>query len=390
MVCNAKVIINLLLSAVLSVSVIFVSGCGQQSAANTATSVKAMNVLQQDTPMTFEYAGQVKGKDEVKVQSQMSGKIIAKYFKGGDTVQAGQVLYKIDSRQYESEVLSAQGTLDNARATLNNAQTDLTRDQNLYNSEAISEQTVTTQQSDVAAYQATVNADTALLQKAQQNLADTVVYAPISGKLAIDDVAVGTYATAGSTNLVTIGATDSVFVQFNISEADCLKYTNTASLQVGNPVKIVLGNNEEYPVQGSIVAIDRALSDNTGTISVKATLDNPNGILKPGMFTHVWLTGETVHNAILVPQRAVQQLLDKSFVMVVGPDKTSVSKTVTLGDKIGSYYIVKSGLSADDVVVVEGLTDLQEGKQLDVQMVTPDDMKLSLVNTSQSSDADSQ
>ena len=390
MVRNAKITRKLLLSAVLAVSITFVSGCGQQSAANTATSVKAMKVLQQDTPMTFEYAGQVKGKDEVKVQSKMSGNIIAKYFKGGDTVQAGQALYKIDSRQYESEVLSAQGTLDNARATLNNAQTDLTRDQNLYNSEAISEQTVTTQQSDVAAYQATVNTDTALLQKAQQNLEDAVVYAPISGKLAIDDVAIGTYATAGSTSLVTIGSTDSVFVQFNISEADCLKYTNTDSLQIGNPVKIVLGNGEEYPIKGSIAAEDRSLSDNTGTLSVKALFDNPNGVLKPGMFAHVWLTGETVHDAILVPQRAVQQLLNKSFVMVVGPDNTSVSKTVTLGDKIGSYYIVKDGLFADDVVVVEGLTDLQEGKPLNVQMVTPDDMKFSLVNTSQSSDADSQ
>ena len=133
-------------------------------------------------------------------------------------------------------------------------------------------------------------------------------------------------------------------------------------------------------MQGKLVQADRALSENTGTLTVKALFGNPNGILLPGMFARVKLGGEVIPNAILVPQRAVQQLLDKSFVIVVGPDNKSVSKPVTLGEKVGSYYIIKDGISADDVVVVEGLTNLQEGKDLSVTMVTPEDMNFSLTS----------
>ena len=131
-------------------------------------------------------------------------------------------------------------------------------------------------------------------------------------------------------------------------------------------------------MQGVISEADRALSDNTGTLTLKALFDNPNGTLLPGMYARVKLTGETVPNAILVPQRAVQQLLGKSFVMVVNGDGKSEARTVTLGDKVGSYYIIKDGVDASDIVVVEGLSNLQEGRELTVTMVTPEDMGFSL------------
>lgn len=364
----------------------FLTGCGSQGPAQGGDAkVKAMRVLQQDAPSTFEYAGQVTGKDEVKVQAKVSGKVMQKYIRGGDTVQEGQPLYRIDSRQYESDLLSAQATMAQSQATLTNAQTDLERDQNLLAAEAISEQTVTTQRSNVASYQAVVDANTAAVRKARQNLDDTVVYAPMSGKLSVDDVAEGTFANAGSTTLVTVGSSNPVYVQFSISENDYLKYMDMMSLNADSPEKakvtIILSNGTEYGITGELVQSDRALADNTGTLKLKALFDNPDGVLKPGMFTRVRLAGEPVRNAILVPQRAVQQLLDKSFVMVVDKDNKSQAKTVTLGDKIGSYYIIKAGLAADDTVVVEGLTNLQEGKSLDVQMVTPEEMKFSLTTS---------
>ena len=359
------------------------AGCGSktQQAAGGATRVKAMKVLQQDTPVTSEYAGQVAGRDEVKVQSKVSGRVVEKYFHGGDFVEAGQPLYRIDSRQYESAVLQAQATLAQSQATLANAQTDLDRDQELYASDAISEQQMTTQQANVNAYSAAAAANQALLQKAQQDLADTVVYAPMSGQVSVDDVAVGTFATAGNTNLVTIGTTDPVFVTFSISETEYLKFRNIQQMQGGNgnaiTVSIKLSDGTTYPLDGRVVQADRALTQNTGALTVKALFDNPNGLLLPGMFARVKLSGETVPNAILVPQRAVQQLLDKTFVMVVGADGKSEARSVELGQQVGSYYIVKSGLSADDTVVVEGLSSLTEGKDLSVTMVTPEDMGFS-------------
>ena len=359
------------------------AGCGgqKQQAAGGAAQVKAMKVLQQDTPVVSEYAGQIAGKDEVKVQSKVSGRVVEKYFHGGDFVQAGQPLYRIDSRQYESAVLQAQATLAQSQATLANAQTDLGRYQELLASDAISEQQVTTQQANVNAYSAAAAANQALLQKAQQDLSDTVVYAPMSGQVSVDDVAVGTFATAGNTNLVTIGTTDPVFVTFSISETEYLKFRNIQQMQSGSDkgitVAIKLSDGTTYPLDGRIVQADRALTQNSGTLTVKALFGNPDGLLLPGMFARVKLTGETVPNAILVPQRAVQQLLDKTFVMVVGADGKSEARKIELGQQVGSYYIVKSGLSAEDTVVVEGLSSLTEGKELAVTMVTPEDMGFS-------------
>lgn len=359
------------------------AGCGgqKQQAAGGAAQVKAMKVLQQDTPVVSEYAGQIAGKDEVKVQSKVSGRVVEKYFHGGDFVQAGQPLYRIDSRQYESAVLQAQATLAQSQATLANAQTDLGRDQELLASDAISEQQVTTQQANVNAYSAAAAANQALLQKAQQDLSDTVVYAPMSGQVSVDDVAIGTFATAGNTNLVTIGTTDPVFVTFSISETEYLKFRNIQQMQSGSgngiTVAIKLSDGTTYPLDGRIVQADRALAQNTGTLTVKALFPNPNGLLLPGMFARVKLTGETIPNAILVPQRAVQQLLDKTFVMVVGDDGKSEARSIELGQQVGSYYVVKSGLSASDTVVVEGLSSLTEGKDLAVTMVTPEDMGFS-------------
>ena len=290
---------GLLLAVLIAAGAFAIGGCGgqKQQVAAGASQVKAMKVLQQDTPLSYEYAGQVKGKNEVKVQPRVSGTVVEKYVTGGQFVTAGQPLYKLDSRQYESAVLSAQATLAQSEASLNNAQIDLQRDQELLESAAISEQTVTTQQSSVNQRSAEAAANRALLKKAQENLDDTVVYAPMSGRLNVDDVAVGTYATAGQTALVTIGSVDPVFVQFSISETEYLKFMNLHELNSGSMdsavVSITLSNGEEYPVQGKLVQADRALSENTGTLTVKALFGNPNGILLPGMFARVSLAARS-------------------------------------------------------------------------------------------------
>ena len=360
---------------------VFGGGGGQQRAMG-AVQVKAMNVLVQDTPLTLEYAGSVKGKDEVKVQARVSGNVTDKYIKGGQYVSAGQALYKIDDRNYRAALLQAQANLAQAKATYNNALIDLQRNEQLLAAAAVSEQVVTTQRAQVAAYQANVDAMAALVQQAQQNLDDTVVYAPMSGKLAVDDVAVGTYAAAGDTKLVTIGSSNPIFVQFSISEGEYLKYVG-ASVVPGQAlpsksVRITLSDGSEYPAEGSIVEVDRAMQDNSGSLIIKAQFDNPEGILVPGMFVRAKLTGDTLKGAILVPERAVQQLLGKSFVMIVGEDGKSKAQNVELGSKIGSYCIVEKGLTGKEQVIVEGLTSLTEGMDLAITEVKPEDMGFSL------------
>ena len=363
---------------------VFGGGGGQQRAMG-AVQVKAMNVLVQDTPLTLEYAGSVKGKDEVKVQARVSGNVMDKYIKGGQYVSAGQALYKIDDRNYRAALLQAQANLAQAQATYNNALIDLQRNEQLLAAAAVSEQVVTTLRAQVAAYQANVNAMEALVQQAQQNLDDTVVYAPMSGKLAVDDVAVGTYAAAGNTTLVTIGSSNPIFVQFSISEGEYLKYVGAAIVPgqalPSKSVRITLSDGSEYPVEGSIVEVDRAMQDNSGSLIVKAQFDNSDGVLVPGMFARAKLVGDTLKGAILVPERAVQQLLGKSFVMIVGEDGKSKAQNVELGTKVGSYCIVDKGLTGKEQVIVEGLTSLTEGMDLAITEVKPEEMGFSLTTS---------
>ena len=358
-------------------------GCGSDgNRAGSGVAVKAMTVLQQDTPLSSEYAGQVQGFDEVRILPRVSGTIVEKFCTGGQFVREGDPLYRIDSRQYESAVLSAQATLAQSEATLNNARIDLQRDEELLASAAIAEQTVTTQRARVHEYEAMVAANAALLKRAQENFDDTTVYAPLNGRLDVNDVAVGTYANAGQTVLVTVGSVDPVYVQFSISETQYLAFLRLHELNSGSmenaTVTITLSNGREYPITGNLVQVDRALASNTGTLTVKALFANPDGMLLPGMFARVRLGGEVVPNAILVPQRAIQQILDKTFVIVVGADNKSETRNVELGEKIGSYYIIRSGVNPGDVVVVEGLTKLQAGMDMNVTMVTPEEMGFTL------------
>ena len=361
---------------------ILMAGCGGgQQSGTRATQVKAMNVLQQDTPLTHVYAGQIVGTDEVNIQSRVSGNIVEKYVQGGQLVTAGQPLYRIDDRQYRSAVLQAQATLAQSEATLNNARMDLSRYEQLYADAAISEQTLTTQRAQVSAYEAAAAANAALLRQAQENLDDTTVYAPMTGQLSVNDVGVGTFVSAGTTTLVSMGTSNPIYAQFSLSENEYLTFVEQAAQQSGIGgviVQLTLSNGSKYPLTGHIATADRALATNTGTLTLKALFDNPDGLLLPGMFARVSLIGDTIPNALLVPERAVQQLLGKSFVMVVGDGNKAAARTVTLGDKVGSYYVIKDGIDASDIVVVEGLTTLQEGGDLAVTMVTPDEMGFSI------------
>lgn len=380
---NGKLVIVAVIAIIAIAAGVYFSGGSQQAQQMAGgTQVKVMNVLKQDTPLSLEYAGSVKGKDEVKVQARVSGNITAKYIQGGQYVTAGQALYKIDDRNYRAALLQAQANLAQAQATYNNALIDLQRNEQLLAAAAVSEQTVTTQRAQVAAYQANVNAMEALVQQAQQNLDDTVVYAPMSGKLAVDDVASGTYAAAGNTTLVTIGSSNPIYIQFSISEAEYLKYVQAAvapgSALPSKSVRIELSDGSEYPLDGTVVEVDRAMQDNSGSLIIKAQFENPNGILVPGMFARAKLVGDTIQDAILVPERAIQQLLGKSFVMIVGEDGKSKAVNIELGSKVGSYYVVSSGLTGNEQVVVEGLTSLTEGMDLAITTVTPEEMGFSL------------
>ena len=370
---------------------ILFTGCGGDEEAQSAqeqqmppTPVKAIKVLSTDAPLTLSYSGQVVDRDEVKVQSKVSGNVVEKYVKGGQEVVEGQPLFKIDSRQYESAVLQAQANLAKSMTNLAKEKVDLQRDEELWASQAISEQSLDNQRAAVKAQESEVAANEALLQKAKDDLADTMVYAPMSGRLGIDDVPVGTYSTAGNTALATIGIVDPVYVQFAVSEQEYLRLSHGAQRAVENheaepdwKISLTLADGSSYPYEGTFAEFDRTLGDETGTLSMRTIFPNPNGLLVPGMYTRVEVDGLKIRNSLLVPERALQQLLGETMVIVAQSDNKSAVRKISLGEKIGSYYVVKDGLKADDWVIVEGLTNLRDGMPLDVTQVTAKDMGFS-------------
>ncbi len=364
---------------------LIITGCGgtETMMQEKAVPVKAIKVIQQDVTRANEYAGQIQGKNEVKIQARVSGSIVEKLVSGGDVVKKGQPLFRIDSIQYESTLLSAQAQLVQAEANWENSRIDTERYQNLLNAAAIPEQRLTTQKATERQNEALVASYRALVKKAQDDVNSTLVVSPIDGRIDVNDVGVGTYVQAGSTTLVTMGALDSVFVQFNMSENEYLNLRQVSQNHIANSgwgedVMITLSNGAVYPIKGKVTQADRGLANNSGTLTLKASFANPDGILIPGMFARVKIPGIPEKNALLVPQRAVQQVLDKSLVTIVNVDNTAEPRSVILGEKVGSYYLVKEGLTANDTVVVEGLTKVQEGMALDVTIVTPDELELSI------------
>lgn len=362
-------------------------GCGQTAPKASAISVKTLPVQRVDASVSKQYAGQVKALDAVSIKPKVSGTIVEKYIQSGQFVEKGQALYKIDDRQYSTEVLSAESNVDKALTTLNNSKIDLNRYEKLAETGAISEQTLTTQRATVATNESNYRNMQSLLQKAQENLDDTIIRSPISGKLSVNEMSPGSFVTTGNTELVSVGSVNPIAVQFSVSENELLNFQQTMmeNRKDGIPQEqmlpqatLTLSNGMKLSEISTEYVMDREVSQSTGTITMKAIFENTEHILLPGMFARVTLTSPMQRDVLLVPERAVQQVLDKSFVIVCGDDNQSVSKIVTLGDKVGSYYIVKKGLTEKDVVVVEGLTNLKEGQTLNPTAATAEELGLSM------------
>ncbi len=361
---------------------VLASGCSRQAAtAPAAVEVKAMQVMQQDTLVTYEFVGQVIAKNEVQIRARVSGNIVGKMVNGGATVSEGQPLFQLDQRPYTAALATAQATLAQSEATLSNSHLDTLRYQKLAAQQAIAQQVADTAMSVERQNAAVVAANRARVQAAADDLSDTLIVASFSGRIDVNDLAVGNFVQAGQTVLATMSSVDPVFVQFSMSENEYLRMANTgrnaSSPDWGSNLKLVLSDGSEYPLTGQIEQVDRGLAQDTGTLTMKATFANPQKILIPGMFARIVAQGETRQGALLVPQRAVQQLLGKTFVTVVGPDNKAESRPVTMGPRVGALWVVDEGLTAADKVVVEGFLKTPPGTVMNVTMIGPQELQSS-------------
>lgn len=353
-----------------------IAGCGKKQAGQLPpVAVRTMPVIKQDTTVTYEYVGTIEAQDMAQVKPKVSGVIVAKHIKGGEIVKVGQALYTIDGRSYEASLLNAQAGLANARASEARAARDFKRYQMLSEKGAVSVQQFDNTRAEYEQFTAQVSANVAMVDKASIDLNDTVVRSPISGKLDTKDVDIGTYATAGNTVLTTVSNTSPVRVKFSMSETEYLRLARNTNAVVGkDPVSLYLSDGTVYQEKGFINEVDSILGQGTGTITMKATFNNPKELLMPGMFARVVTPGEFIKGAILVPQKAVQEQLDKQFVSVVDAEGKSQLRSITTGARVGQLWIIEKGLQEGDVIIVEGFQKAPNGSPVNANPITMEEL----------------
>ncbi len=364
--------------------------------------------------MIGDWVANTDGFVDAQIQPQVSGYLIRQDYAEGSEVHKDQILFEIDPRplqaaldqakgqlaQSQSQVVQAQAQLGQAQAQLQQAQAqvelaaiNVKRDTPLAAAHAISQSTldteVKTQQADqaavenqkasvasaqanIAATQAAVSSARATVETAELNLGFTKVRSLIDGVAGQAAVQVGNLVSTSSV-LTTVSQLQPIKVFFSISEQEYLSLAGRARssgksdlLSSGNaiPLKLTLANGSVFPQVGRIVFVDRSLSAQTGSLRVAAAFPNPGNVLRPGQFARVSAQTDVLHDAIVAPQKAVNELQGQSQVDAVGPDNVVHIKNVTLGPQVGANIVILSGLNGDERLVVEGNDKVREGSKV--------------------------
>lgn len=344
-----------------------------QEGAVRAVDVKAMQIVPKDTPVSYEFVGEIEAFDSAQIRPKVTGNIVEKYVTGGAAVKKGQPLFRLEVRQYHTTVLSSDAAVAESEASLSQISRDVQRYKELAAGGAIAQQTLDNAVAQERQAKAKLDANRAKADQARIDLADTVVVSPIDGRIDVKDVNIGNYANAGQTTLATVSNIEKVRVKFSMSENEYLKLFARAqgigALEPGHMITIRLSDGQEYPMPGSIEQVDSGMGQGTGTMTLKALVDNPQKLLLPGMFARVVASGEVRKGAIVVPQRAVQELLGKTFVTVIGAGEKAESRPVKMGPRVGSNWIVEEGLKSGERVIIEGALKTQPGTPVKATMI---------------------
>ena len=247
----------------------------------------------------------------------------------------------------------------------------------LYEQNAVSKQQYDLSIAQRDSAQAQVTAQEAILENAQINMGDTEVKAPFSGRISTSDLSVGNFVAAGQTVLATMSNTNPVRIKFSMSENEYLQLSKAHSdsgAKALEDLKLVLSDGSVYTGAGVVDQVDREIGSGTGALTLKAKFSNDNNVLMPGMFARLQANAGTMKNALLIPQRAVREMLYKKFVFVVGSDNKVDMKEVTLGARVGKLWLVEKGLNGDETLVVEGVQKVNKGSEVKPAAMTEADL----------------
>jgi RND family efflux transporter MFP subunit len=362
----------------LSGLLLLMTACAQQqptAAPPPPPKVTISQPLNREVVEWEEYTGRLEAVESVEVRARVNGYLQSIHFKNGATVKQGDLLFVIDPRPYQAELERARAELALANARLERASKDLARSQMLVRSRAVSQEEVDTRISDQRQAQESVQAARAMVNAAQLNVEFTQVRAPISGRISRNLVSVGNLINGGTTQstlLTTIVSLDPIYCYFEADERSYLKGIrqlrngDRATGRAGKqPVYVALTDEQGFPHQGSIDFWDNRLDQNTGTITVRAVLPNPDLLLAPGLFARVRVPAGDKYTALMLPPDAVGSDLSQQFVFVVDDQNLVQYRKVTPGPIIDGLRVIRDGLQPDDWVIVKGVRRAKTGAKVD-------------------------
>jgi len=374
-----KIVTHLILAAAL---VSGATACNRQhdptaSAAPAPPSVAFVAVAPESVAVTGEWIATLDGNVNAQIRPQVSGYLVRRTYQEGAFVRKGQVLFEIDRRPFETALNQAKSRLAETQAQLAKAERDLTRDTPLAEQHAIAQSQLDNDVSARDAAQAAVATAQAAVEAAELNLGFTSVTSLIDGVAAIATAQIGDLV-GPTTLLTTVSLVNPIKAYFPISEQEYLAIAAEVSTpqaaaklwQSSGGLTLVLADGSVYPQRGTVLAVDRDVDPKMGTIRVSATFPNPGNVLRPGQYGRVRAETSVRRDALLVPQRAVSELQNGFQVRVIAPDNTVNVRTVTLGKRIGSRWIVEKGLQPGDRVVVDS-PSLKEGTLVSPHAAAP-------------------
>jgi len=330
--------------------------------------VPVVQVMQQNVALESEYTGQTYGESDVEIRSRVEGWVLSMPFREGSMVRKGQLLYTIDPLPYRNTVDKAAAGLADANGMMIKAKNDLDRIEPLAAIGAVSQRELVAAQASFTSSKAMVESYEASLRNAKIELGYCNVVAPISGMIGISKFKVGDYVTKGPQfTMNTVSSIDNIRVRFTISEMEYLRITRLmqkmgASIgERGDVVKMILSDGTLYPLKGKMNFANREIDPSTGALTLEAQFKNTDNILRPGQYVKLKLVTEFRDNALLIPQRAVNEMQGLYQVYTVGDSNKIDLKLIKLGPAYNMSYIVEIGLTSQDRIVIGGTQLLRNG-----------------------------
>jgi RND family efflux transporter MFP subunit len=350
--------------------------------------VEVVQVEQKDVPIFREWIGTLDGFTNADVKAQVTGYLMRQGYQEGAFVKKGQLLFEIDPRPFQAALDQAEGQLAQAKATLANAEAvqgrtelDVNRYTPLAKEQAASQQDLDNAvqnnlaaKATVATARAQIKSAEAAVETAKINLDFTRLIAPIDGIVGQAQLQVGALVNPGSVAVTSVSTVDPIKVYFTVGEPQYLEWrrrfpteTTRQAAAKNLRLELILADGSTYPHEGTFYFADRQVNESTGAIRIAGLFPNPANILRPGGYGKVRAVIRTQQGALLVPQRAVSELQGGYQVAVVGADDKVSIRTVTVGDRVGTQWVIAEGLNPGERVVAEGIQKVRAGMHVNAK-----------------------